>query len=102
MHKLLFPEEEYKYFRISNVLSYFANLIKEFLAFEYLRQNPDQFSGSRMKGLQVKNLIQPLQHEFRLVRKSLAKKEVDDETSLPLRQILADELGIGLELRPPV
>lgn len=91
MHEFLFPGEAYEYFRISNVLSYFANLIKEFLAFEYLRQNPDQFAGSRMKGLQEKNLIQPLQHEFRLVRKSLAKKEVDDEASLSLRQILADE-----------
>lgn len=91
MHELLFPGEEYEYFRISNVLSYFANLIKEFLAFEYLRQNPDQFAGSRMKGLQEKNLIQPLQHEFRLIRKTLTKKVVDDEASLTLRQILADE-----------
>lgn len=91
MHEFLFPGEDYEYFRISNVLSYFANLIKDFLAFEYLRQNPDQFAGSRMKGLQEKNLIQPLQHEFRLVRKSLAKKDVDDEASLSLRQILADE-----------
>lgn len=96
MHEFLFPGEVYEYFKISNVLSYFANLIKEFLAFEYLRQNPDQFAGSRMKGLQEKNLIQPLQHEFRLVRKSLSKKEVDDEFSLSLRQILADEEDILL------
>lgn len=91
MHEFLFPEKAYDYFRISNVLSYFANLLKEFLAFEHLKAHPDEFVAFRMKGLQEKNLIQPLQHEFRLVKKSLTKKKVDDEISLTLRQILADE-----------
>lgn len=91
IHHALFPEEPFHYARISNILSYFGNLIKDFLAYEQLSQQKEKLARYRIRGLQQKQLIHATEHELRVLSKKLSNRAEQDETELQLTSLLREE-----------
>lgn len=96
IHNILYPDEPFHYTRISNVLSYFGNQIKDFLAFEQVSGKQEELVRYRLRGLQEKQLTQATEHELRVLARKLTKRTEQDESALRLSSLLREEEDILL------
>lgn len=92
LDQLLFPEDPFNYFRISNLLSYLMRMLREFLAWEELKAEGHALNSLSLKRSMRLGMEEVFKSESLKLQRKLSQNTVDREDDLYYRAQLEELL----------